>query len=157
MTPREAGALGRAGEHGVEVGLRRVGDPALLAGQPPTAGGGVGAQGEGRRVGARTRFAECEGGDGATRPHLGEPAIAVRRGARPDQGVGAEALEGQRGLGLRAAAGQGLAEQTEVEGAGVQHPVQQARLAECGDQGAVDMAGVALLGEGAQLLFGKGS
>lgn len=70
--------------------------------------------------------------------------------------MSAEALEGQRGLGLRTAAGQGLTEQTEIEGAGVQHPVQEARAAERGDQGAVDLSGAALLREGAQLLFGEG-
>lgn len=71
--------------------------------------------------------------------------------------MGAEALEGERGLGLGAAAGQGLAEQAEVEGARAQQPVEQPRLAQCSDQGAVDVAGGALLREGAQLLFGEGS
>lgn len=70
------------------------------------------------------------------------------RGTRLDQRVRAESLEGQRGLGLRAAAGQGLAQQTEVEGTGGEQPVEQAQFAEGGDEWAVDVARFALLGEG---------
>lgn len=79
------------------------------------------------------------------------------RGTRLDQWVRAESLEGQRGLGLRAAAGQGLAQQTEVEGSGGEQPVEQAQFTEGGDECAVDVTRFALLCEGAQLLLGQGA
>lgn len=76
----------------------------------------LGVESERRRVGAGAGLAEREGGDGAARADFREPAFAVGRGTRLDQWVRAESLEGQRGLGLRAAAGQGLAQQTQLEG-----------------------------------------
>lgn len=61
--------------------------------------------------------------------------------------MAAEALEGEGGLGLRTGVGEGLAEQAEVEGARVEEACQQAVLAEGGDEGAVDAARFALLGD----------
>lgn len=150
-------ALPRPGEDGVEVGLGGVGDPALLAGEPPavTTGGRPCGEGEGSRVGPRARLAEREGGDGAAGAHLGEPARALGLGSRQADRTGSEALERERGLRLRAAARQRLAQQAEIERTRAEEPVQEPQSAERGDERAVDLARLALLGERAEFLTGE--
>ena len=113
-----SGALGRTGEDGVEVGLGGVGDPALLAGEPPA----VPAPVAGRAARASAAASEPAPGSlsakAATAPpgaHPGQPARALGGGAGPDDRVGAEALEGEGGLGLRAAVGEGFAQQAQIE------------------------------------------
>ncbi len=71
--------------------------------------------------------------------------------------VGAQALEGERGLRLGAGVGEGLPHQTEVEGAGGEQAGEQALLAEFRDQGTIDVARFALLREGAQPVRGQGA
>ena len=115
-----AGVGGGAGEDGVEVGVGGVGDPGLLPCQAPAVAVGFGGQGQGGGVGARPRLRQGEGrhrlapGD---RRH--EPAGQLR-GARLDQRVRAEALEGERRLGLGALPGQRLPEPAQLGG---RHPV----------------------------------
>ncbi|CAM5697458.1 hypothetical protein SVIOM342S_06111 [Streptomyces violaceorubidus] len=72
-------------------------------------------------------------------------------------GVGAQALEGEGGLGLRAGVGQGLPHQTQVERTRGEQAGQQAEGAEFRDQGSVDAARLAFLGERAQPFGGEGA
>lgn len=148
---------GGPGEDHGEVGLGGVGDPALLAGERPAARGVLGGQAQGRRVGAGTRLAQGERRDGPPGPDLWEPALAVGGGARLDDRGGAESLEGEGGLGLGAAPGQGLAQHAQVQRPGAQHPAEEAQLAESGQQRAVDAPRFSLLRQRAQLMCGKGA
>ncbi|GAA3214368.1 hypothetical protein GCM10020256_15150 [Streptomyces thermocoprophilus] len=135
-----------------------VGDPALVAGEPPAAGTvGLGPQAQCRRVGARVGFGEGEGGNRRAVGDGGQPALALGGGAVGVDGVGAEALEGEGGLGLGAAMGEGLPHQAQVERAGREEAGEQAEAAQFGDEGPVDPAGVALLGERAQPVGGQGA
>lgn len=155
-----ARAGGGAGEEGVEVRLGGVGDPALLTGEPPAAGAGavrLGRQGEGGRVGARAGLAEREGGHRRALAHRGQPAGALLFRAVGVHGVGAQPLEGEGRLGLRAGVGEGFAHQAQVEGAGGEQPGQEPEPAEFGDEGTVDPAGLPLVGEGAQVLGREGA
>lgn len=78
-------------------------------------------------------------------------------GCRLDDRSGAEALEGEGGLGLGAAPGQGLAQQAQVQRPGTQHPAEETQLAQSGQQRAVDAPGFPLLRQWAQLLCGEGA
>ncbi len=90
----------RPREHRVEVGLGGVGDPRLLAGQPPSGAVGLGAELQRAGVGPGTGLGQGEcrhriaGGDRRNPPlHL-----FVRTGQQ--HRVGSQTLQRQRGLGL---------------------------------------------------------
>lgn len=155
--PTGARALGGAGEDGAEVGLGGVGDPALLAGQPPSFAVRFGPQREGGRVRAGVRLAQREGGDGAARDDLGEPSFLLGAGAGLDDRVRAEALEGECGLGLGAAVGERFAQQAQFQRARSEEAGEEAALAESGDQGAVHPARFALLRQRAERLGRQGA
>lgn len=151
-----SGVRGRTGEDGVEVGLGGVRDPGLLADEAPASGAvGLGAQCEGRGVGAGARLAEREGRDGGAVTDARQPVRALGVGAVRVHGVRAQPLEGERGLGLRAGAGEGLAHQAQVEGPGAEQPFQKAEPAELGDERPVHLPRFALLGKGREPLGGE--
>ncbi len=72
-------------------------------------------------------------------------------------GMRAEALEGERGLSLRTGIREGLPHQAQVDRSGCEQPLQQPQLTELGDEGAVDVAGFALLRERPQPFGGEGA
>ncbi len=71
--------------------------------------------------------------------------------------VGAQALEGERGLGLGAVLGQGLPHQAQIQGTGGEQAGEQPEVAEFGEQRPVDAARLALVGERAQPFGGHGA
>ncbi len=137
-------------EHGVDVGLGCVGDPGLLAVQPPrpVAVGGRG-QGQGRGVRPGAGLREREGGDGGAGHDPGDPALHQRRRTGLEDRIAAQPLQGQRGLGLGRDGRQRLAQQAELQRRGVagrlvggaaEESAEQPVLAERGEQRPVDGA-----------------
>ena len=115
--PTGSCALGGAGEDAVDVGLGRVGDPELLAGQPPAVDRrrvAVGPQGQPCGVGAGVRLGQGEAGDGLAGDHTRDPALDRGRLPRLQDRVAPEPLEGQRGLRLGGDGGEGLAQQAQL-------------------------------------------
>ena len=81
--------------------------------------------------------------------HAGQPALARRVAAGLEDRVGAQPLQGERGLGLGADRGQGLAQQAQLHRGGVarqlvagaaEQPAQQPGGARSAQQRAVDRA-----------------
>ena len=163
--PARAGAWRGPGEDGVEVGLGRVGDPDLLAGQPPPGAVGFGPQrqrggvGSGLGLGQRERRHRVPGG------HRGQPAPDDLLPPGLQDRVGAEALQGQRGLRLGALRGQRLPQQAQVHRGGLprrppagdprKQPGEQPEVAHGLDQLAVHLARRPRLGQRTQLSGGE--
>ena len=145
-----AGARGGAGEHGVDVGIGRVGDPGLVAVQRPAVAVRPRLERERRRRPSprRARTARTP----ATTSPLATPGIqrsTRRRRSRTGGSGSAEPLQGERGLGLGVDRGERLAEQAQLHGGRVargllrrspEQPAQQPGPAQRFDQGPVDRA-----------------
>ena len=131
VTPRAPAPSRRAGEHRVDVGVRRVGDVDLLAGQPV-------AVAVGARPPARARRRRCPApGSVSAKPATASP-VASRgthvgdrvRVARLQQGERAQPLHGERGLRLGAVAREPLADQAQLHRADVRAPALVVELVE---------------------------
>jgi len=146
-----AGSVGAGPrEHGVDVGLGCVGDPGLLAVQPPgtvAVGGRRQRQGGGVRSGAGLR--ERKAGDRGPGHDLRDPAFHQRRRTRLEDRIAAQPLQRERGLGLGGDGRQRLAEEAQLQGGGVsgrlvrgaaEESAEQPVLAERDEQWAVDGA-----------------
>ena len=112
-----AGALGGAREHGVDVGVGRVGDPGLLAVQPPAVAVGGRAAATVRAASEPASGSEsANAGDGVAGHDTGDPALTGDVGPGLEDRVAAQPLEGERGLGLGGDGGQRLAQQAQLHG-----------------------------------------
>ena len=145
------GTSGGAREHGVDVGLRRIGDEDLLAAQPEAGAVGFGHEAERGDVGTGARLGHRKGGDRLTRRDPGDPNGDDLVTARRKDRMGAQPLERERGLGLRRVPRQALPHQAEGQRRDLparrEHLRHQPVGREGGDQLPVDLAGFATLGD----------
>ncbi len=135
-----------AGEDRVDVGVGRVGDPGLGAVEGPavTVGPRLEVERAGVTAGAGLRQGEARHDE--TARDRGQPLVTGRAVARLEDRVGAQPLQGQRGLGLGVDGGERLPEQAQLHrrrvarglvGLAPEQPAQQAELAHPTDQRAV--------------------
>jgi hypothetical protein len=96
------GARARRGarEHGVDIGVGGVGDEDLVSAQPESSAVGFGGERDRGNVGSGVGLGQRERGDGLAAGDPGDPAVDDLGAARCQDGMGAQSLEREGGLGL---------------------------------------------------------
>ncbi len=142
-----ASACRGAGEHGVDVGIGRVGDPGLGAVQRPAVAVRPRLERERAGVGTRVGLGQRERRDDVTARDAGDPAVTGDVGPGLEDRVGPESLEGEGGLRFGVDRGEHLAEQAQLHGGRIarglvrrspEEPAQEPGPSQCLDQGPVD-------------------
>ena len=110
-----AGVGRRSAEQDVDVSLRGVRDPGLLAHQPVAVALGFGPGLDGAGVGAVFGLGEGERGDRLAPGDRRHPSPDQLRAPRLQDRIPAQALHGDGGFGLRGAVGQPLPQQAELQ------------------------------------------